>query len=195
MEGQPIPTTTQRRHDLDWLRVIAFGILILYHIGMLYVARWGFHYKSAYTSEFLENIMLLANPWRMALLWMISGIATSYLLEKLRWWDFLASRSVRLLLPLAFGIWVIVPPQLFVEMSGKGDFVGSYLEFYRAFFDFQSPVFADYQSGIWLHVDVNHLWYLRELWTFTLLLLIALPVLSWVRERPWFRRLLVPLGT
>ncbi|MEM1439305.1 MAG: acyltransferase family protein [Pseudomonadota bacterium] len=195
MEGQPILTTTQRRHDLDWLRVIAFGILILYHIGMLYVARWGFHYKSAYTSEFLENIMLLANPWRMALLWMISGIATSYLLEKLPWWDFLSSRSVRLLLPLAFGIWVIVPPQLFVEMSGKGDVVGSYLEFYRAFFDFQSPVFADYQSGIWPHVDVNHLWYLRELWTFTLLLLIALPVLSWVRERPWFRRLLVPLGT
>ncbi|MEO0347139.1 MAG: acyltransferase family protein [Pseudomonadota bacterium] len=195
MDAPPDSGRTQRRHDLDWLRVIAFGILILYHIGMLYVARWGFHYKSAYTSEFLENILLLANPWRMALLWMISGIATSYLLDKLRWWEFLGSRSVRLLLPLAFGIWVIVPPQLFVEMSGKGDFVGSYLEFYRAFFDFRSPVFTDYQSGIWPHVDVNHLWYLRELWTFTLLLLIALPVLSWVRARPWFQRLLVPLGT
>ena len=195
MEAPLDPTKAQRRHDLDWLRVIAFGLLILYHIGMLYVARWGFHYKSAYTSEFLENIMLLANPWRMALLWMISGIATSYLLDKLRWWEFFGSRSVRLLLPLAFGIWVIVPPQLFVEMSGNGDFAGSYLDFYRVFFDFSSPVFADYQSGIWPHVDVNHLWYLRELWTFTVLLLIALPVLNWVRERTWFQRLLVPLGT
>ncbi|MEO1594783.1 MAG: acyltransferase family protein [Pseudomonadota bacterium] len=195
MNARPDSLPTQRRHDLDWLRVIAFGILIGYHIGMLYVARWGFHYKSAYTSTFLENIMLFANPWRMALLWMISGIATSYLLDKLRWWDFLGSRTVRLLLPLAFGVWVIVPPQLFVEMSGKGDFAGTYLEFYRAFFDFQSPVFAEYQSGIWPHVDVNHLWYLRELWTFTLLLLIALPLLNWLRESPWLLRLLTPFGT
>ncbi len=26
-----------RRHDLDWLRIIAFGLLVLYHVGMFYV--------------------------------------------------------------------------------------------------------------------------------------------------------------
>ncbi len=187
--------TAQRRHDLDWLRVFAFGLLIFYHIGMLYVERWGFHFKSVYTSAFLGNIMLLANPWRLALLWMVSGIATSYLLDKSQWWEFLSSRSVRLLLPLAFGIWVIVPPQLFVEMSGNGDFIGTYLEFYRSFLDLKSPVFDGYRSGIWPHVDVNHLWYLRELWTFTLLLIIVLPLVSWLRERRLFWRLLLPLGS
>nr|MDJ0919107.1 acyltransferase family protein [Woeseiaceae bacterium] len=120
--------------------------------------------------------------------------ATSYLLAKLRWWEFLGTRSVRLLLPLAFGVWVIVPPQLYVEMSGNGDFVGTYLEFYRSFLDLQSPVFDDYRSGIWPHVDVNHLWYLRELWTFTLLLVVFLPVLNWFRQSSILRRLMLPMG-
>ena len=31
-----------RRYDLDWLRIIAFGLLILYHVGMFYVT-WGWH--------------------------------------------------------------------------------------------------------------------------------------------------------
>ena len=47
-----------RRYDLDWLRVLAFGLLILYHTGMLYVESWGFHIKSTYQSQFLENFDL-----------------------------------------------------------------------------------------------------------------------------------------
>lgn len=182
---------TERRYDLDWMRIIAFGLLILYHVGMVYVAEWGYHYKSAYQSSWLANLMLLVNPWRMALLWMVSGIASAYLLQKSGWVAFLASRSHRLLLPLLFGVWVIVPPQLFVEMSAHGDFVGSYASFYREFLDLNSTAFGGYTSGIWPHVDVNHLWYLRELWLFTLLMVIALPALHWIRRK----RLVVGLIT
>jgi peptidoglycan/LPS O-acetylase OafA/YrhL len=183
-----------RRHDLDWLRVFAFGLLILYHIGMLYVHRWGYHFKSQYTSAGLENVMLLVNPWRMPLLWMVSGIASCYMLEKMSWARFSVLRTYRLLLPLAFGLWVIVPPQLFVEMTGKGDFSGSYLEFYRKFLQPDALEFANYSSGIWPHVDVNHLWYLRELWQFTLLLLLLLPLLNWLGRGSIISRAIVPGG-
>ena len=189
-----LPISAKRRHDLDWLRVLAFGLLIFYHIGMLYVEPWGYHYKSAYTSSALANLMLLVNPWRMPILWLISGVATSYLLGKMDVWRFLASRSARLLLPLAFGVWVIVPPQLWVEMSARGHFVGGYWTFYRQFLDPGSTyVFDGYQSGIWPHVDVNHLWYLRELWQFTLLLIIGLPLFGWIRRRV-IQRVLMPAG-
>ena len=40
----------QRRFELDWLRVLAFGLLIFYHIGMLYVERWGFVLYFSYLS-------------------------------------------------------------------------------------------------------------------------------------------------
>ena len=36
-----------RRYDLDWLRIAAFGLLIFYHVGMFYVT-WGFHVKSSH---------------------------------------------------------------------------------------------------------------------------------------------------
>jgi surface polysaccharide O-acyltransferase-like enzyme len=191
------PETTSldgRRHDLDWLRVLAFGLLILYHIGMLYVSRWGYHFKSQYSSTGLENLMLLVNPWRMTVLWIISGVASCYMLDKLRWSRFLINRSARLLLPLAFGVWVIVPPQLFVEMTGNGDFSSNYWEFYRQFLQPDGAAFAKYSSGIWPHVDVNHLWYLRELWQFTLLLVLFLPLLNWLRKNSVFARLTVPVG-
>ena len=64
-----------RRYDLDWLRVLAFGLLILYHTGMYYVADWGWHIKSDVTSETLKYFMRLVNPWRMPLLFLVSGVS------------------------------------------------------------------------------------------------------------------------
>ncbi len=63
-----------RRYDLDWLRIIAFGLLILYHSGMFYVT-WGWHVKSVHAGPEAEWAMLLLNPWRLSLLFFISGVA------------------------------------------------------------------------------------------------------------------------
>ena len=169
----------ERRVDLDWLRVIVFAILIFYHIGMLYVADWGYHFKSQYNSEFLQNIMLLVNRWRLSILFLISGIAIRYYLQKVSLLKFASMRSLRLLVPLIFAVLVIIPPQLYVEMIDKGDLVNvSYLEFYKAFFDLNHPMFEKYQSGILPHMDVNHMWYVRELWWFSIYLIVLSPVLN-----------------
>jgi Acyltransferase family len=167
-----------RRYDLDWLRVIVFGVLIFYHIGMLYVANWGFHYKSQYLSQPLEGLMLLVNQWRMPLLWVISGVSIRFILQKVSAFRFVTARSLRLLLPLLFGILVVVPPQLFVEMTGKGELQINYWSFYQLFFNLNHSIFDNYQSGILPHIDVNHLWYLRELWTFSLITLCLSPLLN-----------------
>lgn len=167
-----------RRHDFDWLRVLVFGVLIFYHVGMLYVANWGFHFKSEYLSQPLEGLMLLVNQWRMPLLWVISGISIRFVLQKVSAFRFISARSLRLLLPLLFGILVIVPPQLFVEMTGKGELNISYWQFYQIFFDLNNPIFDQYKPGILPHIDVNHLWYLRELWTFSIIILCLSPLLN-----------------
>ncbi|MCC5070167.1 acyltransferase family protein [Xanthomonas campestris] len=69
-----------KAHDLDWLRVIAFGLLVLYHVGMDYVT-WDWHVKSPTTHLMLEPVMLLSSPWRMSLLLLISGVATAFMLR------------------------------------------------------------------------------------------------------------------
>ncbi|MDQ9092063.1 acyltransferase [Pseudoalteromonas haloplanktis] len=166
-----------RRYDLDWLRVLAFGLLIFYHTGMLYSENWGFHFKSQYLSSSIENIMLLLSPWRMGLIWFISGVALRFIVARFNLGMFLTTRSVKILLPLLFGIWFIVPIQLYAQMSQEVGLSMSFWQFYSHFFDLTNPLFEHYQAGIWPHVDVNHLWYLRSLWQFTLLLVLVLPLL------------------
>src|SRR5665213_3068223 len=106
----------ERRVDLDWVRIAAFGLLILYHVGMLYVS-WGFHIKSIHRITALEPLMLVLNPWRLALLFLVSGAATRFMLGKLEAGQLLRSRSLRLLPPLLFGMLVVVPPQSYVPVS------------------------------------------------------------------------------
>ena len=62
----------ERRIDLDWLRIAAFGLLIFYHVGMFYVT-WDWHVKSSHASQIIEPLMRLSNPWRLTLLFIISG--------------------------------------------------------------------------------------------------------------------------
>ena len=173
-QGEELPS---RRYDLDWLRVLAFGLLIFYHTGMLYSENWGFHFKSQYLSSGIESIMLLLSPWRMGLIWFISGVALRFIVARFSLGMFLTTRSVKILLPLLFGIWFIVPIQLYAQMSQETSLAMGFWQFYSQFFDLTNPLFERYQAGIWPHVDVNHLWYLRSLWQFTLLLVLAMPLL------------------
>ena len=158
----------ERRHDLDAIRVAAFGLLVLYHVGMYYVS-WDWHVKSPELVTALEPLMILSAPWRLALLFLVSGVATAHLRAKLPS-GFLRQRSWRLLLPLLFGMYVVVPPQAYFELIEKvpGGYHAGYLGF-----------MADYLKGGDLYcmapgdcVDGptwNHLWFVAYLWVYTVI--------------------------
>ncbi len=177
-----------RRHDIDALRAIAFLLLILYHIGMFYV-EWGWHVKSNYPAQWLQPFMLLVNQWRMPLIFLISGVALHFLIGQPRRYRFAQIaklRSWRLLLPLLFGMAVIVPPQAYYEALANGVVergYGAFLLQYFSFAQWPQDAFAGSDNG----VTWNHLWYLPYLLFYTL---IALPLIAlsegrwhWLRER------------
>src|SRR5262245_62368639 len=84
---------------LDWLRIGAFALLVLYHVGMYYVS-WDWHVKSPAAGPALEPWMRLSSPWRLSLLFLISGAATSFmLLRDGASRSLLGARSKRLLWP------------------------------------------------------------------------------------------------
>ena len=180
----------RRRYDLDWLRVLAFGILILYHAGMFYVAEWGWHIKSDTTSVTLQYLMMLVNPWRMPLLFMISGAAMWFAAKKISSLALLKLRLVRLLPPLILGMLVIVPPQMYFQiLQAEGVELG-YLEFYRLYLDIGTDRFPDQQTPVGL-VTWNHLWFIPYILVYTAAFVVFKPVLD--RLADMLARVQVPL--
>lgn len=166
------PQIAERRLDLDWIRIGAFGLLILYHVGMLYVS-WGFHVKSTHRLRELEPLMLLLNPWRMALLFLVSGAATRFMLGKYEVGAFARRRSARLLIPLAFGMLVVVPPQSFAEVVEKLGFSGSYLDFWLGHYLAFDQGFCRIENGRQACIILptwNHLWFVAYLFIYTMAL-------------------------
>ncbi len=165
-----------RRYDLDWLRIIAFGLLIFYHIGMFYVT-WGWHVKSAHAGEALEPAMRLLNPWRLALLFFISGLALRFAIDKAKLGTFTWQRTLRLFIPIAFGIHVIVAPQSYLQLLENGEIMPGFWSFYKEYLIGSS----DYSVTIptW-----NHLWYIVYLMIYTLILVpIARPLARFMTGR------------
>ena len=169
-----------RRHDLDWVRVLAFGLLVLYHVGMYYVT-WEWHVDSPDASPALEPFMMLSSPWRLSLLFLVSGVATAFLVEKLRRGSgagappgFLGQRSWRLLVPLVFGMLVVVPPQSYYEVVDKlpGGYHDGYLAFWARYLAGDSS-FCRGEDCLVLPTW-NHLWFVAYLWVYTVLAWLAL---------------------
>lgn len=176
--SQLIIDKSTRLVELDWLRVLVFGLLILYHIGMLYTEGWGWHYKSHYSSEFLANIMLWSNQWRMSLLFFISGAALSFLLAKYPGWSFIRHRVPLLLLPLIFGMLVIVVPQVYVEANSKNLIpVTNFWHFWFLYLDQTSAEFAPYKTLGSMHLTWNHLWFLPYILAYSLIFWCLNPLL------------------
>jgi peptidoglycan/LPS O-acetylase OafA/YrhL len=122
----------ERELGLDWLRVIAFALLILYHSGMAYVS-WGWLIKDAQRSPALESGMLFLNRWRLPLLFLISGAGVSFSLRRRSLTQFAGERLRRLLVPLVFAMFVVIPPQIYFERLYQGAHL-SYGEFYPSVF-------------------------------------------------------------
>lgn len=156
-----------RRHDLDWVRVAAFGLLVLYHVGMYYVS-WDWHVKSPFAGPAIEPLMLLTSPWRLSLLFLISGVATALVIAN-RPDRFLAKRSWRLLIPLIFGMLVVVAPQAYFEVVEKLDYSDGYVSFYKRYL-MADPTFCRDADCLDLPTW-NHLWFVAYLWVYTVLLL------------------------
>ena len=153
-----------RHYGMDWLRIGAFALLIFYHIGMVFVP-WNFHVKSTHVATWATLPMLATNAWRLTLLFVVSGYASRALLRRSSGvGGFLGNRTFRLLVPLLFGMAVIVPPQPWVELVTKNAYAGSYATFWLHDY-FRFAPLAGLSLPTW-----NHLWFVVYLWVYTVVL-------------------------
>ena len=184
-------TNTSTRYEfLDWLRVLAIFVLLFFHTGMLFVG-WGWHITNAEIIPGLQLPMDLAHRLRMPLLFVIAGAGMWFALQRRSGQAFAGERTLRLLVPAIVGMFLIVPPQVFIERLADGDWHGGYLDFYvQRVLQFQPYPAGDFS---W-----HHLWFIIYLFVYALLLL---PLMLWWRKarptlRPgvWLLALALPLG-
>ncbi len=157
--SQPITT---RRADLDWLRVIAFGILIYFHTAIAFLPSQSLPLiMNAQPSHLADVAVSFSHQFRLALLFLISGVGVCFAQRHRNRTSFFRERSQRLLMPLLFGILVLVPPMVFLEKRYLDQIDISFLQFYPKFF-----TQGVYPTG---NLSWHHFWFVAYLYLFCLL--------------------------
>jgi peptidoglycan/LPS O-acetylase OafA/YrhL len=113
---------TERRHDIDWLRVIAIGLLLIYHIAIVFQP-WAMFIGFIKSEESLENLwkgMTLLNVWRIPFLFFVSGMGVYFAIRKRTWRQLILERSRRILLPFVFGFFAIAPLHIYLFQGYYG---------------------------------------------------------------------------
>ncbi|WP_375579348.1 acyltransferase family protein [Marivirga tractuosa] len=137
---------TNRRYDIDWLRVIAIGLLLIYHIAIGFQP-WGVFIGFIQNDEALESIwipMSMLNVWRIPLLFFVSGMGVYFAIQRRSWKGLLFERTKRILLPFIFGMLVIVPLHVWLW------------QYY-------------YHQGLSYMLNPAHLWFLGNIFIYVLI--------------------------
>ncbi len=137
----------ERRYDIDWLRVIAIGLLLIYHIAIIFQP-WAMFIGFIRSEEALEGLwkpMTMLNVWRIPLLFFVSGMGLYFAMKKRNWKQLFFERGKRILLPFVFGYFAITPIHMYV---------------------FQ----AHYNMPLSYFPSSGHLWFLGNIFVYVILL-------------------------
>ena len=170
----------QRRHDLDWLRVIAVFLLLPFHSARVFDPFEDFYVHSAETSEALFwSVIAFIGVWQMELLFVLAGAASWYAFGRRTAHEYRIERVKRLLVPFLFGLVVIVPIQSYVAIVWR-DGGGSIPAFTADYWTMQRE-FGGYDGGF----TPGHLWFILYLFLYSM---VAAPLFARWRARAGPRR-------
>ena len=175
MRFQVITDTSNRRYELDWLRVLAILIVFLYHSSRFFnLGDW--HVKNVDTYVWVEMWNIFATRWLMPLFFIISGASLSYAIGKSRGWSrFYVDKFLRLMIPVLVASITHIALQVYLERLTHGQFSGSFFSF-----------LPEYFNGVYLGIGMPgnfayhgmHLWYLFFLFIYSL---ICYPLFIWLK--------------
>ncbi len=163
-----------RRYGFDWLRVGVIFLLFPFHTARVFDA-WEPNYAKGIVNGFSTWFVASVGFWFMPLLFIIAGYSSYAALEKRTPGQYMRERTLRLLVPLLFGLLLIVPPQGYIARL-EGGFTGNYLQFLGQYF----PNFSDL-SGYTGYFTPAHLWFILYLFVISAALL---PLLRKMRKHP-----------
>lgn len=162
----------ERRYDIDWLRCSAMLMVFLFHCARFF-DDYPWHVKDHQVSPAMSAFVGFLVIWIMPLFFIISGMSSFYSLRKRSGGQFILARFKRLAIPFIFGVFVLIPPQVYLERLSHGQFEGSFFQFFPHYFD---GFYAFGGNFAWMGL---HLWFLEVLFIYSLLLL---PLFLWIKK-------------
>jgi len=159
----------ERRYDIDWVRVIAIGLLIIYHIAVAFQP-WGVFIGFIQSDKPLVSLwipMSMLNIWRIPLLFFVSGMGVWFAMKKRDWLQLIWERTRRILIPFVFGVFAIVPLHLLLWMKY-------------------------YNQNLTYYPDQSHLWFLANIFIYVVILS---PLFYYLKKhqngkaQQWFKKL------
>ncbi len=174
---------SERRYDLDWLRVMVILTVFVYHSARFFNLD-GWHVKNLTTYWSVEIWEQVLATWMMPLCFVVSGASVFYALGKSSAGKFVKDKVLRLFVPLLVGIFTHSILQIYLERLSHGQFQGSFFDFLPHYFE---GMYGFGGNFAWMGV---HLWYLEMLFVFSLIFLPLFLLL----QRGWGQRVLAGLG-
>lgn len=187
---------SDRRCDIDWLRIFATYLLLLFHTAMVFSPAPFYHIRNSEQSMFFLILTGFIGLWHMPLFFLLAGWSAHSSLEQRGTAVFLRERFFRLFVPLVAACVLLMPPIKFFELSDGFDanFSGLYVNpalqgdfheiipsglpamapFDQSFLQFLPTFFTNPLRFTWAHM-----WFVAYLLTFTLL---YLPIFRWIRS-------------
>jgi glucan biosynthesis protein C len=172
-----------RRYDIDWLRVLAMLMIFLFHTARTF-DNMDWHIKNKQLDFGMTIFVNIVAQWIMPLFFMLSAMSAYHALRHRKDKEYISERFKRLVIPFVFGVFVLIPPQVYVERVNHSQFVGSFTEFLPHYFE---GLYGFGGNFAWMGL---HLWYLGALFIFTVL---TLPFIRYIYRRKPHRILLAAL--
>ena len=170
-----------RRYDLDWIRVFGILVLFIFNTSMIFVL-WPFHIKNNTSHVLLSLLNIFIGIWYMPIMFYVAGASAWFSLTFRNVMEYISERFFRLIIPLFFGVLLIIPPQVYYERLHEKILYNSFWEFYPYFFQ------GFYPEG---NLSWHHLWFIAYLFVISLISIPITRIIDTRRTSPWICQLAI----
>ena len=175
--GQPALAATEgRRTDIDGLRIVVCGSVILLHSLLIFADEPRYHLKSDVTSQFASVAFRFVHIFSMPTFFVLAGWSAVASLRVREPIQFVRERVLRLIVPLVSGMVLFSSAIKYIELSNGRDLR---LDGFRLITPLQQR-FIEFYSHYPIGRTWSHLWFLLYLFLITILLL---PLLTQLARR------------
>jgi len=161
---------TSRKYYIDNLRAFAILLSFPFHIFMVYNnwgESWYIHGQGLWFPSMFNHFSRI---WRMPLLFTIAGISSHYALRRRSAGEYAKERVSKLLLPLIFGLLLIIPIQSYIA--------GIYFTGHANYLDYFTKItdLSGYDGAF----TPGQLWFLLFLF---IIAMVCLPFMVWYKNK------------